>query len=75
MSNRTSDQVTYDSVDSYKENSRKVAEIIKKGTDRPIIETRSLPPILFPMDLTELAIDELKALSGVKVKDVSNKED
>ncbi|KFZ17896.1 hypothetical protein V501_01487 [Pseudogymnoascus sp. VKM F-4519 (FW-2642)] len=71
MSNRTKSRVTYDGVESFFENGRKVDEIIEKDTGRPVIQTKSLPPFLIPVELTESAINQLKAFSGVKVEDVS----
>ncbi|KFY83666.1 hypothetical protein V500_09996 [Pseudogymnoascus sp. VKM F-4518 (FW-2643)] len=75
MSNRTKSRVTYDSIESYSENGRKVDEIVEKDTGRPVTQTRSLPPFLLPVELTESAVNQLKALSGVKVEDMSNEED
>ncbi|KFY29519.1 hypothetical protein V493_02319 [Pseudogymnoascus sp. VKM F-4281 (FW-2241)] len=75
MSNRTSTRVSYGNMESYTEHGRKVEEIIEKDTGHPVAQTRSLPPQPLPVELTESAITQLKALSGIKVEDVSSKKD
>ncbi|KFY58543.1 hypothetical protein V496_06076 [Pseudogymnoascus sp. VKM F-4515 (FW-2607)] len=74
MSNRTKIRVTYDSLESYSSNGGNVSDIIEKDTGRPVAQTRSLPPFILPVELTESAITQLKAISGIKVEDVPNEE-
>ncbi|KFX88367.1 hypothetical protein V490_07695 [Pseudogymnoascus sp. VKM F-3557] len=70
MSSRTAVRVSYNDGDAHHNHGTKVNEILEKDTGGPVPQTRSLPPVFLPVDLTESAISELKALSGVKVENV-----
>ncbi|KFX96951.1 hypothetical protein O988_05095 [Pseudogymnoascus sp. VKM F-3808] len=72
MFSRTKVRVIYDQDDSYDNHGSKVEEILEKDIGGPVPQTKSIPPFIRPVDLTEMAIDELKALSGIKVEKVDN---
>ncbi|OBT64417.1 hypothetical protein VE03_05785 [Pseudogymnoascus sp. 23342-1-I1] len=71
MSTRTKMLITYDSQDSYQDIGNTVNEIVKKDTGHSLVEAKTLPPRPLPVDLTESAVNELKAIEGIKLKDVS----
>ncbi|KAF8451705.1 hypothetical protein BDZ91DRAFT_750268 [Kalaharituber pfeilii] len=70
MSDRQLVRVIYKDSGAYTDHHTAVQDIIEKDTGRPVIQTRSLPPIPLPVELTQEAIEKLKAYSGVKVEDI-----
>ncbi|KAJ5200660.1 hypothetical protein N7491_008534 [Penicillium cf. griseofulvum] len=70
MSERVRVRVSYENIVAFEENGRRVEEIIEKDTGRPLIQTTNFPPFISPQELTQGAIEELKAINGVHIEDV-----
>ncbi|KAF4943921.1 hypothetical protein FSARC_14807, partial [Fusarium sarcochroum] len=61
--------ITYQDPEKWEQNREKVYEILEQDTGRrEYPETRSLPPILIGVELTEDTIGKLRALDGVVVR-------
>ncbi|KAK9414996.1 hypothetical protein SUNI508_10601 [Seiridium unicorne] len=62
-------QITFESIEAWDSTREKIDEIIEKDTgNKNYVSTRSLPPIIFGLNLKQTAVDELKKLEGVNVR-------
>ncbi|KAF9966288.1 hypothetical protein BGZ70_002792 [Mortierella alpina] len=65
-------QVNYDNIEAFFENGSKVNEVIEKDSGEVPIQTKSLPPQLLHLKLSQEAVEKLKALSGVFVRELKD---
>ena len=61
-------QITFDDPDAWDQKQSQVDDIIEEATgNRGYPSTNSVPPTIFGVDLSQDAIDKLKALGGVSI--------
>ncbi|KAF9959393.1 hypothetical protein BGZ72_009758 [Mortierella alpina] len=64
--------VSYDNPEAFLKNGSKVNEVIEKESGELPIQTKSLPPQFLPLELSQEAVDKLRANSGVLVSELKD---